>query len=198
MVVDDSPLACAFVQDGLVSLGYEVVCFQDPYEALEQVGKVVPAIVLSDLDMPGIDGMELLRQLNSGPRKLPAIVMTGHGDVPLAVAAMKLGALDFLEKPFEDDRLIGMIETALSEQEGEKKSNTVSSDMAARVASLTQRERQVMQGLVAGHSNKTIAREYDISPRTVEVYRANVMTKMQAANLSELVRFAIRAGIVED
>jgi len=111
---------------------------------------------------------------------------------------MKLGALDFLEKPFEDERLIGMIETALSEQQNGSKGDTASADMAARVASLTQRERQVMKGLVTGQSNKTIAREYDISPRTVEVYRANVMTKMQAGNLSELVRFAIRAGVVED
>ncbi len=148
--------------------------------------------------MPGIDGMELLRRLSSGPRKLPVIVMTGHGDVPLAVEAMKLGALDFLEKPFEDDRLIGMIETALAESQSGSKNETLSADLIARVASLTQRERQVMQGLVTGQSNKTIAREYDISPRTVEVYRANVMTKMQAGNLSELVRFAIRAGIVED
>jgi two-component system response regulator FixJ len=111
---------------------------------------------------------------------------------------MKLGALDFLEKPFEDDRLIGMIETALSENESGAKGDAIASDMAARVASLTQRERQVMQGLVTGQSNKVIAREYDISPRTVEVYRANVMTKMQAGSLSELVRFAIRAGALKD
>ena len=124
--------------------------------------------------------------------------MTGHGDVPLAVEAMKLGALDFLEKPFDDDRLIRMIEAALSQSDTGAKNEAVSADMAARVASLTPRERQVMQGLVTGLSNKAIARDYDISPRTVEVYRANVMTKMQAGNLSELVRFAIRAGIVED
>jgi two-component system response regulator FixJ len=111
---------------------------------------------------------------------------------------MKLGALDFLEKPFEDERLIRMIETALAEKESGSRNEALTADMTARVASLTQRERQVMQGLVTGQSNKTIAREYDISPRTVEVYRANVMTKMQASNLSELVRFAIRAGIVED
>jgi two-component system response regulator FixJ len=91
-----------------------------------------------------------------------------------------------------------MIETALAENESGSKSEALSVDLAARVASLTQRERQVMQGLVTGQSNKTIAREYDISPRTVEVYRANVMTKMHAGNLSELVRFAIRAGFVED
>ena len=150
------------------------------------------------MDVTNGASMELLRRLSSGPRKLPVIVMTGHGDVPLAVEAMKLGALDFLEKPFEDDRLIGMIQSALAGSESGSKSEALAADMAARVASLTQRERQVMQGLVTGQSNKSIAREYDISPRTVEVYRANVMTKMQAGNLSELVRFAIRAGIVED
>jgi len=150
--------------------------------------------------MPGIDGIELLRQLNSasGARKLPVIVMTGHGDVPLAVEAMKLGALDFLEKPFEDERLLSMIEAALSQNDSETKNDAVMADLASRLASLTQRERQVMEGLVTGQSNKQIAREYDISPRTVEVYRANVMTKMQAGNLSELVRFAIRAGILND
>jgi two-component system response regulator FixJ len=150
--------------------------------------------------MPGIDGIELLRQLNSASpaRKLPVIVMTGHGDVPLAVEAMKLGALDFLEKPFEDDRLVGVIETALSRNDSGSKSEALTADIAARVASLSQRERQVMQGLATGQSNKVIAREYDISPRTVEVYRANVMTKMEASNLSELVRFAIRAGILKD
>jgi two-component system response regulator FixJ len=124
--------------------------------------------------------------------------MSGRIDVETVVDSMKLGALDFLEKPFEDDRLIGMVETALEESKSGPKNEAASADMAARVASLTQRERQVMQGLVTGQSNKTIAREYDISPRTVEVYRANVMTKMQAGNLSELVRFAIRAGVVED
>src|SRR5436190_1780044 len=109
-----------------------------------------------------------------------------------------LSVLDFLEKPFEDERLIGMIETAFSQGETNAKSEAISAEMVARLASLTPRERQVMQGLVTGQSNKVIAREYDISPRTVEVYRANVMTKMQASSLSELVRFAIRAGVFED
>jgi two-component system response regulator FixJ len=172
--------------------------FDSALAFLNELANLEAGCVVTDVRMPGIDGMELLRQLSSGPRKLPVIVMTGHGDVPLAVEAMKLGALDFLEKPFEDDRLIGMIETALAGRDSGSKNEALSADMAARVASLTQRERQVMQGLVTGQSNKAIAREYDISPRTVEVYRANVMTKMQAGNLSELVRFAIRAGVVED
>ena len=197
-VIDDDSAMRDSLDFLLGSAGFSVRLFDSAQVFLDELAKLDPGCVVTDVRMPGIDGMELLRRVNSGARKLPVIVMTGHGDVPLAVEAMKLGALDFLEKPFEDDRLIGMIEIALSEQQDGSKSEAASADMAARVASLTQRERQVMQGLVTGQSNKTIAREYDISPRTVEVYRANVMTKMQAGNLSELVRFAIRAGIVED
>jgi two-component system response regulator FixJ len=199
-VIDDDPAMRDSLDFLLGSAGFDVRLFDSAQVFLSELPKLEIGCVVTDIRMPGIDGMELLRQLNpaSSIRKLPVIVMTGHGDVPLAVEAMKLGALDFLEKPFEDDRLIGMIETALSQNDGGSKSEAVTADMVARVASLTQRERQVMQGLVSGQSNKVIAKEYDISPRTVEVYRANVMTKMQAGNLSELVRFAIRAGIIED
>lgn len=197
-VIDDDQAMRDSLDFLLGSAGFRVRVFDSAQVFLDELAKLEPGCVVTDVRMPGIDGMELLRRVNSGARKLPVIVMTGHGDVPLAVEAMKLGALDFLEKPFEDERLIGMIETALSEQEFGSTNDAASADMAARVASLTQRERQVMQGLVTGQSNKTIAREYDISPRTVEVYRANVMTKMQAGNLSELVRFAIRAGFVKD
>ncbi|QHO76827.1 DNA-binding response regulator [Bradyrhizobium sp. CCBAU 051011] len=195
-VIDDDPAMRDSLDFLLGSAGFRVRLFDSAQAFLSEVATLEAGCVVTDVRMPGIDGMELMRRLNSSSRKLPVIVMTGHGDEPLAVEAMKLGALDFLEKPFDDDRLIGMVETAL--RESGSKSDAVSADMAARVASLTQRERQVMQGLVTGQSNKAIAREYDISPRTVEVYRANVMTKMQAGNLSELVRFAIRAGFVED
>ena len=199
-VIDDDAAMRDSLDFLLDAAGFSVRLFDSAQAFLSELPKLEAGCVVTDIRMPGMDGMELLRQLNpaAGARRLLVIVMTGHGDVPLAVEAMKLGALDFLEKPFEDDRLIGMIQTALSESESGSKSEALSADMAARVASLTQRERQVMQGLVTGQSNKSIAREYDISPRTVEVYRANVMTKMQAGNLSELVRFAIRAGIVED
>ncbi len=124
--------------------------------------------------------------------------MTGHGDIPLAVEAMKLGAVEFLEKPFEDDRLIGIIEAAIRQGEPAAKNEAATRDIAQRIASLSPRERQVMDGLIAGLSNKLIARDYDISPRTIEVYRANVMTKMQANSLSELVRLAMRAGLLKD
>jgi two-component system response regulator FixJ len=148
--------------------------------------------------MPGIDGIELLKRMKARQSKFPILIMTGHGDVPLAVEAMKLGAIDFLEKPFEDERLTGMIEAAIRQAAPAAKDEAVTQDIAARVATLSPRERQVMDGLIAGLSNKLIARDYDISPRTIEVYRANVMTKMQAGSLSELVRLAMRAGLLKD
>jgi len=199
-VIDDDAAMRDSLDFLLGSAGFIVRLFDSAAVFLNALPELAFGAVVTDIRMPDIDGIELLRRLNSSPdaRKLPVIVMTGHGDVPLAVEAMKLGALDFLEKPFEDERLIGTIETALSQNESGATTEAVAADMSARVASLTQRERQVMQGLVGGQSNKVIAREYDISPRTVEVYRANVMTKMQAASLSELVRFAIRSGAIKD
>src|ERR1041385_9174470 len=199
-VIDDDAAMRDSLDFLLGSAGFIVRLFDSAALFLNALPELAFGCVVTDIRMPDIDGIELLRRLNSSPdaRKLPVIVMTGHGDVPLAVEAMKLGALDFLEKPFEDDRLIGAIETVLSQNESGTTGEAIAADMAARVASLTQRERQVMQGLVGGQSNKVIAREYDISPRTVEVYRANVMTKMQAGSLSELVRFAIRAGVIKD
>jgi two-component system response regulator FixJ len=199
-VIDDDPAMRESLNFLLASAGFTVRLFDSARIFLNELPGIDVGCVVTDIRMPGMDGIELLRQLNStsGVRKIPVIVMTGHGDVPLAVEAMKLGAIDFLEKPFEDERLVSTIETALSQSDSGSKSETITADIASRVASLTQRERQVMQGLVTGQSNKVIAREYDISPRTVEVYRANVMTKMQAGSLSELVRFAIRAGILKD
>ena len=147
--------------------------------------------------MPGIDGIELLKRMKASSSPFPILIITGHGDVPLAVEAMKLGAVDFLEKPFEDDRLIGMIDAAMNRQEprARAKPRRWRSPPGSRHSARS--ERQVMDGLIAGLSNKLIAREYDISPRTIEVYRANVMTKMQASSLSELVRLAMRAGAIK-
>jgi two-component system, LuxR family, response regulator FixJ len=199
-VIDDDSAMRESLEFLLSAAGFSVRLFDSAQSFLNELPGLEVGCLLTDIRMPGIDGIELLRQLSSASpaRRLPVIVMTGHGDVPLAVEAMKLGAFDFLEKPFEDDRLLGMIETALSRNDSGSKSEALTADIASRVTTLSQRERQVMQGLVTGQSNKVIAREYDISPRTVEVYRANVMTKMQAGNLSELVRFAIRAGILKD
>jgi two-component system response regulator FixJ len=199
-VIDDDPAMRDSLDFLLGTAGFNVRLFDSAQAFLQELPDMEAGCVVTDIRMPGIDGIELLRQLHSTSsiRKLPVIIMTGHGDVPLAVEAMKLGALDFLEKPFEDERLVRMIETAFSLTDSESKNETLNAEIASRVAALTPRERQVMQGLVAGQSNKVIARDYEISPRTVEVYRANVMTKMRASNLSELVRFAIRIGILTD
>jgi two-component system, LuxR family, response regulator FixJ len=197
-VIDDDDAMRDSLNFLLDSSGFEVTLFETAQQFLDTLPALAFGCVVSDVRMPGIDGIELLKRLQALQSTFPIVVMTGHGDVPLAVEAMKLGAVDFLEKPFEDDRLIGMIETAIRQSEPAAKSEAVTHDIAARIASLSPRERQVMEGLIAGLSNKLIAREYDISPRTIEVYRANVMTKMQANSLSELVRLAMRAGLIKD
>jgi two-component system response regulator FixJ len=197
-VIDDDEAMRDSLNFLLDSSGFEVTLFETAQQFLETLPALAFGCVVSDVRMPGIDGIELLKRLKALHSALPIVVMTGHGDVPLAVEAMKLGAVDFLEKPFDDDRLIGMIESAIRQAEPAAKSDAVTHDIATRVATLSPRERQVMDGLVAGLSNKLIAREYDISPRTIEVYRANVMTKMQANSLSELVRLAMRAGLIKD
>jgi two-component system response regulator FixJ len=165
---------------------------------LDRLSSLEFGCIVSDVRMPGIDGIEMLRRLKALQCRFPVIIMTGHGDVPLAVEAMKLGAVDFLEKPFDDDLLISMVDAGLKRAEPEARQEAITREIAERVATLSPRERQVMDGLIAGLSNKAIAREYDISPRTIEVYRANVMTKMQAGSLSELVRLAMQAGALKD
>jgi two-component system, LuxR family, response regulator FixJ len=197
-VIDDDDAMRDSLDFLLGSADFHVTLFESALNFLDTLSTVEFGCVVSDVRMPGIDGIELLKRLKAGGSLFPVVIMTGHGDVPLAVEAMKLGAMDFLEKPFEDDRLIGMIEAALRQAEPGAKSEAVTLELRSRIASLSPRERQVMDGLIAGLSNKLIAREYDISPRTIEVYRANVMTKMQAASLSELVRLAIRGGVFKD
>ncbi len=197
-VIDDDEAMRDSLDFLLGSANFDVTLFESANRFLETLSSTDFGCVVSDIRMPGIDGIELLKRLKASPSALPVLIMTGHGDVPLAVEAMKLGASDFLEKPFEDDHLIGMIDAALRQAESGARSEAVTLDIAARIESLSPRERQVMDGLIAGLSNKLIAKEYDISPRTIEVYRANVMTKMQAGSLSELVRLAIRAGALKD
>ena len=197
-VLDDDQAMRDSLEFLLGAANFDVTLFESAQHFLDALPGVDFGCVLSDVRMPGIDGIELLQRLKAGRSTFPVLIMTGHGDVPLAVEAMKLGAVDFLEKPFEDDRLIGMIEIALQQAESGARSEAAALDITTRIESLSPRERQVMEGLVAGLSNKMIAREYDISPRTIEVYRANVMTKMQASSLSELVRMAIRAGAIKD
>ncbi|WP_407176044.1 response regulator FixJ [Bradyrhizobium sp. STM 3562] len=197
-VIDDDEAMRESLDFLLNSAGYDVSLFETGINFLKALPQLEFGCVVSDVRMPGLDGIELLKRVKADHSSFPVLIMTGHGDVPLAVEAMKLGAVDFLEKPFEDDRLIAMIDTALRQAEPAARNEALTQEIATRIATLSPRERQVMEGLVAGLSNKLIAREYDISPRTIEVYRANVMTKMQANSLSELVRLAMRAGLLND
>jgi two-component system response regulator FixJ len=128
---------------------------------------------------------------------LPVIVITGHGDIPLAVEAMKTGAADFIEKPFDDEVLLSAVRTSLAAQSNKQEQQAARTAIAERLAALSARERQVLEGLVAGNPNKTIAFDLGISPRTVEIYRANVMTKMEARSLSDLVRMALVGGMID-
>jgi two-component system response regulator FixJ len=152
--------------------------------------------VVTDVRMPEVSGIDLLRRLRELGSALPVIVITGHGDVPLAVEAMKLGATDFFEKPFDDDAMLASVRTALSKEGESSKRHVELSEINDKLAGLSNRERQVLEGLVSGHANKAIAYDLGISRRTVEIYRANVMTKMNAASLSELVRMALVVGML--
>lgn len=197
-VIDDDAAMRDSLNFLLEAAGFDVTMFDTATRFLNVLPRLDFGCVVSDVRMPGVDGIELLKRMKALKSRFPIVIITGHGDVPLAVEAMKLGAVDFVEKPFEDDRLIAMIDAAVRQSDPAARNQAVTRDLAARIASLSPRERQVMDGLIAGLSNKLIARDYDISPRTIEVYRANVMTKMQANSLSELVRLAMRGGLIKD
>lgn len=174
----------------------EVESYASASAFLEALPSAELSCIITDVRMPGLSGIDLLRRLRELKIDVPVIVITGHGDVPLAVEAMKIGAVDFLEKPFDDDVLLASVRSALNRQEGATRRATEVAEIEARLAALSNRERDVLSGLVAGRANKQIAYDLGISPRTVEIYRANLMNKMQAGSLSELVRMALVAGIV--
>ena len=152
-------------------------------------------VVITDVRMPDMDGLALVRRLAELGVELPVIVITGHGDVPLAVEAMKAGVVDFLEKPFDDEAILSAVRTALALSGVAAERDVERAEYLRRIADLSRREQQVLAGLVAGKANKVIAYDLEISPRTVEIYRAHAIGKMQAASLSELVRMALVAGI---
>ncbi len=147
--------------------------------------------VVTDIRMPGLDGLGLQRRLRELGIGLPVIVMTGHGDVPLAVQALKAGAVDFIEKPFDDEALLSIVRAALAQSRAAHAAATAAEAIGQRIARLTPRERQVLDALVAGQPNKTIAYDLGTSPRTIEVHRARVMEKMGARSLAELVRMVL-------
>jgi len=148
---------------------------------------------LIDVRLPGIDGMELFRRLAEVAPGFPVVILTGHGDVPMAVEALKAGAVDFIEKPFDPDRLLTSLRQALSRDAAIRETKSAVDEFRALEGKLTPREREVMDFMVLGQSNKMIAANLGISPRTVEIYRARVMDKMQVRSLAELVRLTLRA-----
>ena len=195
-VIDDDEAVRQSLAFLLGTAGLEVRTYDSATAFLDAVSNVAEGCVITDVRMPGISGIELLRRLRKLKLAVPVIVITGHADVPLAVEAMKIGAADFLEKPFDDEVLLASVRSALNALDRDRKREAERSEIQGRLAGLSSRERDVLEGLVAGQANKQIAHGLGISPRTIEIYRANLMTKMQAASLSDLVRMAMIAGII--
>lgn len=192
-IVDDDEAVRQSLAFMLGSVGLPIRLYESAKEFLEALDPSLCGCLVTDVRMPEMTGIELLSRIKDRMPLLPAIVITGHGDIPLAVEAMKAGAVDFIEKPFEEEVLLKAVEAALDKAGGETDGQLP--EVLSRLATLSERERQVLEGLVAGQANKVIAAAHGISPRTVEVYRANVMTKMQAKSLPELVRMAVLAHV---
>ncbi len=192
-IVDDDEAVRRSLAFMLSSAGLAVRVYDSAGAFLDGLDDLQCGCLITDVRMPEMTGLELLQRIKQRAPCLPAIVITGHGDVPLAVEAMKAGAIDFIEKPFDENAILDAVNAAL-EQSGEGEDGDLAA-VTARIASLSERERQVLDGLVAGHPNKVIAATLGISPRTVEVYRANLMAKMHAKSLSELIRMAILAQV---
>ena len=187
-VIDDDESARHSLEFLLDVAGIRVRSFASADAFLKSSPQMTGACVVTDVRMPGTSGVELAKKLKQRDAAVPVIVITGHADVPLAIQAMKAGAADFIEKPFDDDTMLSAIRRALAEKSEDDQLQAERNEVLERIGSLSAREREVVDGLVAGKANKVIAFDLDISPRTVEVYRANAMMKMQAKTLSDLVR----------
>jgi two-component system response regulator FixJ len=196
-VIDDDDAARDSLRFLLESANLTVRTYESAVKFLDQLARLEAGCVVTDVRMPDVSGIELLGRLAKSGAAFPVVVITGHGDISLAVEAMKLGAVDFFEKPYDDEALLSSVRSALSRQEDDAKRTAAKGEIKARLAGLSPREREVLEGLVAGKPNKSIAHDLAISPRTVEIYRANVMTKMNAASLSELVRMALVGGVLD-
>jgi two-component system response regulator FixJ len=194
-VVDDDEAVRDSLQALFEAEGFEVAVFASGRAFLSGGEAPADGCLVTDVRMPDMNGLELLAALSERAEAPAVIMITGHGDVPMAVRAMKLGAADFIEKPFDADLLLARVRDVLGAAKRQRAEPHAASDTARRVESLTPREREVLEQLVIGRSNKAIGLELKISPRTVEIHRARVMEKMAATNLSQLVRLALAAGI---
>lgn len=190
-VVDDDEAVRDSLQALLQARGFEVRAFESAPKLLAAIDKTTRGCVLTDVRMPEMDGLELQRRLAG--HMLPVVVMSGHGDIPMAVQAMRDGAVDFVEKPYSDDTILHAVTRAAALVEPRARMAAGKAEAQARLERLTPREREVLDRLVEGMQNKAIAHALEISPRTVEIHRANVMEKMAARSLSDLVRMALAA-----
>lgn len=197
-VIDDDEAVRRSLDFLLRSARFQTRTYDSALAFLNALPSVRSGCVVTDVKMPEMSGVELLRHMRQENLRLPVIIITGHADVPMAVEAMKSGAADFLEKPFDDEVLLTAVRSALSAAEGASRRDIERAELQKRLTTLSKREREVLDGLVAGKPNKTIAFDLGISPRTVEIYRANVMTKMRAVSLSELVRMTMIASAPGD
>lgn len=196
-IVDDEEAVRASLAFLLTSAGFAVRVHESATAFLAVASQIQNGCLITDLRMPDMDGVELLRRLRDSDTMLPAIVITGNGDVQMAVEAMKHGAIDFIEKPFSDEVLIESIGKAAARASERVQLTQTIEQTRQRLALLSERERQVLSGVVAGQPNKAIAFELGISPRTVEVYRAGLMGKMQARSLPDLVRMVMNIDIAD-
>lgn len=194
-LVDDDEAIRRSASFMLRTSGYLVKTYPSGVELLKEAKELARGCILLDVRMPEMDGIEVQQALKDRGVLLPVIIMTGHGDVNVAVQAMKAGAVDFIEKPFEKSVLLSALDEGFARLDQAGRSKARSDEARVRLEALTGRERDVLQGLVRGHPNKTIAYDLGISPRTVEIHRANLMTKLDVASLSEALRIAFAAGL---
>lgn len=190
-VIDDDEVIREMLSALLSAADYDVRTYESPRSFLERLPTLASGCVITDVQMPDMTGLQLLQHMHGRLAEFPTIVLTGVADVPLAVEALKSGASDFIEKPFDSVAVLKAVRSAMQRLSHAAEQNGRNAGYAHRIAALTTRERDVLRGLVKGCSNKTIGRELEISPRTVENYRATLMVKMQASSLSELVRMAL-------
>jgi len=191
-VVDDDEAVRLSTEMLIKSMGLRVESFHSAAEFLEDFDPQQPGCVILDIRMPGMSGLELQQHLNEMKASIPIVFVTGHGDVPMAVKAMKAGAVDFIQKPFRDQELIDRVHAALDEDHEKREESAIVGEINTRIKALTSREFEVMGLVVEGKPNKEVAFDLGLSPRTVEIHRARVMHKMRAGSLADLVRMALR------
>ena len=194
-VIDDDPSMRASLEDLVGSVGLEVRSFTSPQEFLESKQPDVPSCLVLDVRLPGMSGLTFQKELAKAGVAVPVIFITGHGDIPMSVRAMKAGAVEFLTKPFHDQELLDAIHAAIERDKERRRGAMLVAELQERYATLTERERQIMTLVVIGRANKRIAAEHNVSEMTVKVHRGQVMRKMQAGSLPELVRMADRLAV---